>query len=220
MSKLAPYTIVYEDKDIIVVNKSRDVLTVRTLDKATFTHNLEHYLFFHLEKEHSRPFLVHRLDFETSGLIIFAKNYDMKDKLQKAFENHEVERLYEAVILEKIPLGQSFHVEQYLEKEGSKVKVVTKDEGKLAITDLKSQNYIQIGTALNISISSGRHDQIRLAIKSLNLTLLGDKRFAHNEAKRLYLNAYSLSFPTSIGLAQNHFEIAPLWLTSAPTENK
>lgn len=212
MAKKAPYSIIYEDDEVIVVAKERNVFSVRTLDKATFTHNLEHYLFMYLEKRHERPFLVHRLDFETSGLMIFAKNYEMKEKLQKAFEEHRVQRLYEAVVAEKLAQGKVFHVEQYLIGKGPKVFVGDKDNGKLAITDIVVANPIQIGTSLNISLTTGRHDQIRLALKSLSLTLLGDTRFAHHPAKRLYLNAYSLSFPASTGLKKLHFEISPLWV--------
>jgi Pseudouridylate synthases, 23S RNA-specific len=220
----APYDVLYEDEDIVVVYKKRDVFSVSTNDPATFTHNLFQYLQWRANRNHEKVLVVHRLDYETSGVMIFAKKPEVKERLQAAFEARKVGRFYEAVIQEKIPLGEAHHVEQYLLEEGPRVSVSDAEHGKLAITDIAASNYIQIGTALAISIGSGRHNQIRLALKSLNYTLLGDKRFADNTAKRLYLNAYKLSFPAEVGLKKSEFIVTPLWLdklpgTSAPAKN-
>lgn len=209
----APYEILYEDEDVIVVYKKRDVLSIRTDDKKTFSHNLYHYLHEYLKKKNENLFIVHRLDFETSGVMIFAKKEKVKQTLQNCFLAHEVGRFYEAVIAEKVELGQEYHVDQFLLEEGSKVTVTTPDKGKEAKTDIKAINYIQIGTAVSINIDTGRHNQIRLAIHSLGYTLLGDKRFSHSEAKRMYLNEYKLVFPASTGLKQLEFATNPLWIT-------
>ena len=211
MSKIVPYTIVYEDNDIIVVNKSRDVLTIRTDDKKTFHYNLYYYLKMYLNKNNQELHIVHRLDYETSGLLVFAKNKEVKIKLQNAFKNHDVIRLYEAVIKERIDLDKEFIVDQkLLDKED---KVIISDEGKEAITKIKSVNYINIGTALEVNILTGRRNQIRIAIASLGYTLLGDKRYSNDINKRLYLNAYYLKLPDNIGLKKNEFKINPLWIT-------
>lgn len=212
-----PYSIVYEDDEIIIVYKKRDVLTLRTNDPKTFGRNLYHYLYLYLREKNEKLFIVHRLDYETSGIIIFAKTGKRKDELQKAFAHHEVIRDYEAVIAEHIPLHQSYHVEQYLYSNGKGGKVeVTADEkiGKKAVTDLESMNYIKIGTAMKIQIQTGRRAQIRLAINSLGFHLLGDRKYSLSEAKRMYLNEYHLSFPSSLNLKQNDFSVKPLWLTS------
>lgn len=212
MQDKCPYSIIYEDNTVLVVYKKRDVFTLRTNDKRTFSHNLYHYLHDYTAKKNERIFIVHRLDYETSGIIIFAKSYQVKETLQKAFENREVTRDYEAVIKEKIPLNKTYHVEQYLEKIGFSVVVSTPEKGKLAITDIESTNYINIGTVLKIRISTGRRNQIRLAINSLKLTLLGDKRYSNDEAKRMYLNEYHLGFKPETGLAQLDFKTDPLWI--------
>jgi len=212
MSDKCPYEILYEDESIIVVYKKRNVFTIRTTDKKTYAYNLYHYLKMYMWKKKEDLFIVHRLDYETSGILIFAKSYPMKEKLQKCFEERKVIRDYEAVIQERIPLNQSFHVEQYLEERGFKVFQTDKEHGKQAITDISSINYINIGTALKINISTGRKNQIRMAIHSLGFTLLGDKRFANSEAKRMYLNAYRLVFPAELGLKQPEFKVDPLWI--------
>jgi 23S rRNA pseudouridine1911/1915/1917 synthase len=209
----APYEIVYEDEDIIVVYKKRDVFSIRTDDKKTFSHNLYHYLRGYLQKKKENIFIVHRLDYETSGVMVFAKKPEIKEKLQGCFIDHTVGRYYEAVVKEKIELGQEYHVDQWVKEEGNHVVVGTKEDGKEALTDIKANNYIQIGTALAIGIGTGRHNQIRLAIHSLGYTLIGDKRYSHDEAKRMYLNEYKLVFPAESGLKQLTFETEPLWLT-------
>jgi len=211
-NRKAPYSLLYEDEDILVVYKERDVFSIRTKAKNTFSHNLYHYLREYLLKKGESLFIVHRLDYETSGILIFAKKRNIQILLQKAFEEHQVERLYEAVILERIPLGSKYHVDQYLKDISYRSVICNKDEGKEAITDILATNYIQIGTALDIRIETGRHNQIRVALASLGFTLLGDKRYSHNENKRLYLNAYSLSFPSSLPLKRFSFSLSPLWL--------
>jgi 23S rRNA pseudouridine1911/1915/1917 synthase len=207
-----PYAILYEDEEVLAVYKKRNVFSIRTLDKATFSHNLYHYLKLYLAKKNEDLFIVHRLDYETSGVMVFAKSLAIKEKLQGYFEERQVGRYYEAVVAEKVPLGEKKDITQYLEEKGSAVFPSDAAHGKEAITHLEAKNYIQIGTALAINIETGRHNQIRLALKEAGYTLLGDKRFAHNEAKRMYLNAYKLVFPAACGLKQTVFETKPLWL--------
>lgn len=214
MSKTSPYQIIYEDEDILVVYKERDVFTIRTTDKRTYSHNLYHYIHEYLAKKGERPFIVHRLDYETSGLLIFAKKASLKELLQKEFEEHRVKRFYEAVISERIPPNLVYDTKQYLasNEKGGKVYLTDSEHGKLAITHLMSKNQIQIGTVLDISIETGRRAQIRLAISSLGYHLLGDKKYSSTPAKRMYLNSYELDFEESLPIKEHHFKIKPLWL--------
>lgn len=214
MNKIPPYQIIYEDDDILVVYKERNVFTIRTSDKRTYSHNLYHYIHEYLAKKGERPFIVHRLDYETSGLLIFAKKSFLKELLQKELEEHHVKRLYEAVIQERIESGLAFDVKQYLasNEKGGKVYLSNPKCGKLAITHLISKNQIQIGTVLDISIETGRRAQIRLAISSLGYHLLGDMKYSFVPAKRMYLNSYELDFDESLPIKKHHFQIKPLWL--------
>jgi 23S rRNA pseudouridine1911/1915/1917 synthase len=215
-SDRAPYQILYEDSSLLAVYKKREVFSVPTDDKKTYAHNLFGYLRSDVRKKNETLYLIHRLDYETSGVMIFAKTPEVQRKLKESFEDRTVKRLYEAVVAEKIPVGKTYSVHQYLQEEGKKTEVSpTPEEGKEAITLIRAVNPIQIGTALQIEIQTGRHNQIRVALASLGLTLLGDSRYSHSEAKRLYLNAYSLAFPAGLGLAQNVFETPPLWIREA-----
>lgn len=212
MNDKAPYEILYEDDEIIVVYKKRNVFSIRTEDKKTFSHNLYHYLKLYLQKKKENLFIVHRLDYETSGIMIFAKSEAMKEKLQSCFEKREVIRLYEGVIPFGLPLKESYEVIQYLTFGKGKIEITTPEKGKDAITYFKTENNIQTGTAIKIDIKTGRRNQIRLALSSNGYPLLGDTRYQGKESKRLYLNAYYLSFPEEVGLKQSSFFIEPLWI--------
>jgi 23S rRNA pseudouridine1911/1915/1917 synthase len=214
----APYYVVYEDQDALVVYKKRDVLSVATLDKKTYTHNLLAYLGHYAKESHEQVYLVHRLDVETSGLLIFAKSKEMQEKIKACFEARSVQRYYEAVVKEALPLGKTYDVKQYLAEEGMRVIVSDEEHGKEALTHIEVANPIQIGTVLKIQIETGRKNQIRLALHSLGLTLLGDSRYGGNEAKRMYLNAYRLVFPKESGLKLLDFSSDPLWLNAPQKE--
>jgi 23S rRNA pseudouridine1911/1915/1917 synthase len=208
----APYYIVYEDSALLVVYKKREVFTIATPDPKTYHHNLFYYLQAYSKANHETVYLIHRLDFETSGLMLFAKTPAIQNALKTAFETHDVGRYYEAVVKESLPVGKHYDVQQYLLEEGANVHVSDPEHGKEAITHVEVKNPIQIGSALAITIDTGRKNQIRIALHSLGLTLLGDKRYSANEAKRMYLNAYRLTLPESIPVAQRVFSVEPLWL--------
>lgn len=213
-SKLPPYLIVYEDDQIIVVNKSRDVFTIHTDDKKTYHHNLYYYLSLYLRKKNESLYIVHRLDYETSGLVIFAKTLAVKKVLQNAFVKRKVTRLYEAVVREELNDSYQVGIQQKLLDTGNKVIPVNLDnnEAKVSITKVSYQNKIQIGSVLKVEIETGRRNQIRIALNSLGLTLLGDKRYSKDIAKRMYLNSYYLSFLEECNLKQSTFKLPPLWI--------
>lgn len=189
------------------------MFSIRTKDKKTFSHNLYHYLHMYLSKKGENLFIVHRLDYETSGVMVFAKNGKVKERLQTLFEERKVLRYYEAVVKER-PDWCHQDVTMYLldPGNGAKILVSDKEHGKDAITHIDVMNDIQIGTALKIRIDTGRRNQIRIALSHLGLTLLGDKRYSRNEAKRMYLNSYGLVFPSESGMERLEFLTHPLWI--------
>ncbi len=213
MKKTLPFEILYQDKDIIAVKKKSGLLTIGT-DKDK-EHNLYHYVREYCNLHRQKIYIVHRLDKDTSGIVLFAKSYELKEKIQKAFEDRTVERKYEAVVREKLPLGLSRKVVQYLFFDKRSGRVFVTDDPKKgldAITYVRTSNHLDIGTALDIQIETGRQNQIRLALVSLHYTLIGDQKYAHDEAKKMLLNEYSLKLPNSLPLKKTDFEIKPLWL--------
>ena len=212
MSKKAPYSILYEDDRIIAVYKSRDVFTVQTDDKKTWRHNLFYYLSLRAKERREQVFLVHRLDYETSGILLFAKTKEALVELKKIFETRRVKRLYEAVVLERLEPGLQEEIHLLLDvKENGKVIIGPK--GKESITRFETANQIQIGTALKIEILTGRKNQIRLSLHKAGLTLIGDKRYGDSEAKRMYLNAYQISLPSESSFTKKDYFVPPLWLS-------
>lgn len=210
--KRRPYTILYEDENILSVYKERDVFSVATEDIKTRYQNLFSYLKSYAKQKGEEVYLVHRLDYETSGVMVFAKNKDAQRYLKSCFENRTVIRLYEAVVKEEIKSDFHIVLTQYI-KENASYQVKEDNDGKEAITEISYGNPIQIGTALKIQIHTGRKNQIRYAIHSLSLTLVGDRRYSNDVAKRLYLNSYALIFPNNDLLKVTRFETKPLWLT-------
>jgi len=211
---------IYEDKEILVVYKKSGLLTISTENDDR--HNLYRYVRDYLINKRARAFIVHRLDRDTSGLILFAKNPGVKEMLQDCFEDQEVDRYYEAIVKESIPDGKEFKVEQYLafdEKSGNVYPTRDKRIGKKAITLIKADHQNKLGTVLSIKILTGRKNQIRIALKTLGLTLLGDKKYSADSSKRMFLNAYKLAFPYELGLRKSVFEVKPLWLGSSSLDD-
>ena len=209
--KKCPYQILYEDENVLSVYKERDVFSVATEDIKTRYRNLFYYLKSYARKKGQEIYLVHRLDYETSGVMIFAKNKNAQRYLKECFENHSLIRLYEAVVKEDIKEDYHILFSQKI-KENASHQVKEDEDGKEAITEIFYGNKIQIGSALRIQIHTGRKNQIRLALHSLSLTLIGDKRYAADTAKRMYLNSYALIFPKSDFMKKTRFTVPCLWL--------
>jgi len=210
MGNRAPFQPIYQDEKILVVAKKDNVLTVATKDPKTYHQNLLAYL----RKDFpGSVYPVHRLDYETSGLLIFARDRETQNELKECFLHRTVRRFYEAVVKERLPLHESFEVHQLLEEKPNGKVVLDPVLGKEAITQVTTSNAIQIGTALKIEIETGRKNQIRMALAAMGWTLLGDTRYGKDEPrKRMYLNAYRLSFPSTISLSCRDFSLPPLWL--------
>lgn len=207
------FDIIYEDKQIIVVYKKSGLLSIATNDGDL--HNLYHYVRDYVNSKKEKIFIVHRLDKDTSGLMIFAKNFKMKEMLQRCFEDHTVIRKYECVVKEKLEIGKQFKVDQYLfldRKSNMVFQTSDRKKGKEAITEFKVSNYINLGTVLDVNIITGRQNQIRVALASSNLTLVGDRKYSQDNTDRMLLNAYYLAFPKSIPLKQYEFKKECFWL--------
>lgn len=191
-AKIGNIDIVYEDDNYLVVDKPCGMLTVST-DKErnrTLYHFVREYANNKNKKE--KIFIVHRLDRETSGLVLFVKDEKMKQKLQEDWENVALVREYTAVasgILEKKE-GRLVH---YL-KENRQHKVYvspTNDNGKKAITNYRVLSEDK-NSLLSLSLMTGRKNQIRVQLSYLGHPLIGDSKYGGYKAKRLYLHANKL----------------------------
>lgn len=198
--------ILYEDKDIIVVNKPHNLLTISNEKEKekTLYHMLSEYI--KEKNKNAKIFVVHRLDKETSGIIMFAKNEKTKKIYQDNWNDLVKYRGYVAVIsgvLEK----ESDTIKLKL-KENNNFKVYVNKEGKEAITKYKVIKSNKKYSLLDIEILTGRKNQIRASFEYLKRPIVGDKKYSSkdNSLKRLGLHAYKLTILNPISNKEMHFE--------------
>lgn len=180
--------ILYEDKDLIVVRKDDKVLTVS--DGKNFN-TLYSEVYDYLHKKNQKVFVVHRLDKDTSGLVMFAKSERVKNIMQDNWD--KVIRKYYAVVCGK--LNGEGEVKQYL-SEDKTLRVYVSNNGKLAITDYKCLKITSAYSLMDVLIKTGRRNQIRVCFSSLGHPIIGDKKYGakKNPIGRLGLHAYYLEF--------------------------
>lgn len=188
--------ILYEDHDILVVNKRHGLLTVNDGkdEEKTAYYALTDYVRRGVEKSNNRIFIVHRLDKDTSGVIVFAKNEQAKRFLQDQWQTFS--KTYFAVIngilQEKEGIITSYLAENSIHKMYS---VKDPEKGKLAKTGYKvlqeSANY----SLLEVDLLTGRKNQIRVHFAEKGHPVAGDKKYGGKDktVKRLTLHAASLT---------------------------
>lgn len=190
MRKNDKLDIIYEDKFLLVVNKPAHMLTVQT-EKGVST-TLYNKVYEYLHKKNQKVFIVHRLDKDTSGIVVFAKNEDLKNKLQDNWNELVKVREYYAIVEGSVKEDKQT-IKQYL-KENKQLKTYVAKDGKLAITHLevlkRSKNY----SILKVLIDTGRKNQIRVACESIGHSIIGDSKYGStkNPLRRMCLHATKL----------------------------
>lgn len=187
--------IIYEDKELLVVNKNAKKLTIATQkeQERTLYHEAREYVKKQFPK--NKIFIVHRLDKETSGLVLFAKNEQKKIMLQNNWSN--VKREYYAVVEGVMPKKKDT-LKSYLAETKTLHVYSTKDpqKGKLAITEYEVISTSKSYSLLKINIRTGRKNQIRVALSDIGCPIVGDKKYGSktNPLKRLGLHAYLIEY--------------------------
>ena len=182
------FDIIYEDKYIVVVNKPSGLLCVSD-DKSN--NSLYNMLREYYNSINIKIYVVHRLDKDTSGIVIFSKSIKVRNMLQDNWNNYVKLREYYAVVHGKVN-KKSDRIVQYLKTNKLNIVYVSKD-GKLAVTNydvIKSNSNYSV---LKINIETGRQNQIRVALKSIDHPILGDRKYGIKDGfSRLYLHASKL----------------------------
>ncbi len=196
--KKSSIEIIYEDEDLLVVEKPAKLLSVATdkLEQKTLHGKCVDYL--KQQDKKSWCYIVHRLDKETSGIMLLSKNKQSKDYLQEQFSQRQVYRIYHAMV-EGQPLEQSGTVKQHLiEDKNLNIRVVNSKhkDGKLAITHWEVIQQNEEASLIRVMIETGRRHQIRMAMKELGCPIIGDKLHdaETNPFGRICLHATSLEF--------------------------
>ncbi len=194
MKKKDKLKILYEDKSIIVISKPSNLLTIGTNKEHNNT--LYRKVSEYVKKQHktNKIFIVHRLDKDTSGIIIFAKTEQAKRILQRNWDKFK--RKYIALV-EGIVTKEDT-IKNYLAETKSLKTYITNDKkiGKLAITKYKPIKSNKEYTLLNIEILTGRKNQIRVHMENINHPIVGDKKYnsKKNPIRRMCLHATYLEF--------------------------
>lgn len=189
--------LVYEDDDIIVINKGYGLLSMgndKVKDGTAYSIMREYVKW---QDPRNKIFIVHRLDRDTSGLMMFAKTMEAKEAMQHNWNNMVLNRKYLAVVEGKVEEEEGT-VKSYL-AENSQYEVYSTDnpdEGQLAVTRyrlLKQKNGYSL---LEVELDTGRKNQIRVHMKDLKHPIAGDRKYGAKSSPihRLALHAQTLRF--------------------------
>lgn len=189
--KSLPFEILFEDDHIIVVNKPSGLLTIATQKEKdrTLYHIVREYLVS--KDRNARVFIVHRLDKDTSGVVVFAKDEKTKNQLQENWSEYVSLREYVAVVHGHLKKQSDKIVQMLSETKTNLVYVSKKEDAKEAITNYKVVKENDKYSLVNITIETGRKNQIRVAFNSLGNPIVGDKKYSNikDNESRLYLHA-------------------------------
>ncbi len=188
--------ILYEDRDILVVDKVSGLLTVsneKVRDNTAY-YLLNEYVRKGNPKSRRRVFIVHRLDRETSGVIVFAKNENAKRYLQKEWQGFH--KQYYALVQGSLPDKEGVITSYLAENRVHKMySVADPKKGKLAKTGYKVLKESTKYSLLEIDLLTGRKNQIRVHLADKGCPVVGDKKYGVKEKgiKRLTLHAASIT---------------------------
>lgn len=190
-------TILYEDQDILVVDKSAGLLTVKAMyEKENTAHNiLTTYIRKGSFKSTKQLFIVHRLDRDTSGVLVFAKSPEAKENLKLQWKN--VRKKYLAVV-HGILAEKSGTITSYLVENDDYEVFSVKDarKGELAKTRYKVLKEAKKFSLLEIELLTGKKNQIRVHFSEKGHPLVGDDKYGNKgEPKcRLALHSHTITF--------------------------
>jgi 23S rRNA pseudouridine1911/1915/1917 synthase len=210
-----PLNIIYEDDWLIIVNKPAGMVAHPAF--SNYTGTLVNALLHHTRKlselnEPGRPGIVHRIDKDTSGLLVVAKDDWTHAQLAKQFSKHTIEREYWTVVwgIFKQPKGE---IETFItrSKKDRKKFTASSSEGKHAITLYEVLEEYEFASLLKINLKTGRTHQIRVHLSSINHPVFGDSTYGGREI------VYGSNLPKMASRVKNLLEIMPRQALHAKT---
>ena len=189
--------IIYEDDDLIVINKPSGLLSIASDNEKSSTAYRMLSDYVQQKDKHNRVFVVHRLDEDTSGVFMIAKNVQIQQALQEHWNDIVKKRGYYAIV-EGAMEKKSDTIKSYLKKNSQNLMYSSKKagDGQLAITHYKVMKENKKYSLLDVNIDTGRKNQIRVHLGERGHYIIGDDKYGKpaNPIKRLGLHAYELDF--------------------------
>lgn len=189
--------IVFEDEHIIVIDKHAGLLSMssETESYATAYSILSSYV--KKKNPAAKIFIVHRLDRDTSGLMVFARSEKIQSLLQREWKENVTERKYTALVEGKVEQKEGT-IRSYIYESKALVMHTTSDPGKgeLAITHYKTLKANEEYSLVEVTLETGKKNQIRLHMKDMGHSIVGDRKYgaSGNPIGRLGLHAGTLEF--------------------------
>lgn len=204
--------IIFEDDSLIVIEKPAGLLTIASETEKTKTayYQLNEFLKMRTPGSRERVFIIHRLDRDTSGLIVFAKNEKVKRSLQEGWE--EVEKRYYALV-EGRPARKEGEIMSRL-SETKSLKVYSDPHSQEAKPSKTKYRVVRAGrehSLLDIGLETGRKNQIRVHLSDIGHPVAGDKKYGAktDPLGRLGLHSYRLMFKHPVSGAPLSFQSKP-----------
>lgn len=192
--------IVYEDSNLLVVNKPEGLVVhpAESYDGPTLVHGLL-YQSDELSSINGvkRPGIVHRIDKDTSGLLIVAKNDIAHQRLSEAFSKHEVKRIYTALVYGKIDVLKGVIDMPIGRHRTNRLKMAVDPEGKRAVTHFKVLEQFDKYTLIECELETGRTHQIRVHMAHIGYPIVGDPIYGPKDVigdTGQFLHAHTLTF--------------------------
>ncbi len=214
-----PLDIVWQDEYLAIINKQAGIAVHPGAGNhdGTIVNALMYHLNGQLSSSHDplRPGIVHRLDKDTTGLLIVAKDDKTHSLLSQQFQNRQIQKIYKAISV-GIPQTAEETIETYIERSlKDRTKMTVSNSGRIAITHYKIIEYFDFFSLVDIQLETGRTHQIRVHFSHINCPILGDNTYSTlkrtlsivpfhyqkkvkyllaNHLKRQALHAYRLEF--------------------------
>ncbi|OZI06772.1 RNA pseudouridine synthase [Siphonobacter sp. BAB-5385] len=204
--------IVFEDEHLIVIEKEAGLLSMATEKEKRRT--AYHLLSEHVKakKPGNKIFIIHRLDRETSGLMMFAKSEAIQKKVQESWQSTTKERIYLALVAGVLRQSAGVINTNLVESEKSMMVYVTQnpERGQTAVTHYETLQKNARFSLLKVQLETGRKNQIRVHLQSIGHPIVGDKKYEsrHDPIHRLGLHAWVLAFQHPVTGEQLRFETA------------
>ena len=182
--------ILYEDKNLLIVDKPPKLLTIATSKEKDYTLYKQASNYVKKQYPKNKVFIINRIDKDTSGIVVFAKNEQTKLEYQNNWEKYAINKEYLAIVEGQVLKNKD--TLKYHLKEDSRFKMYVSKTGKLAITSYellqKNKNY----SLLKVKIITGKKNQIRVSLSNIGHPIVGDKKYGSikNPLNRLGLHAY------------------------------